>query len=79
MEQKSDGKIKVKLFAGGLLGNDVSMVSSLQGGTLEMTMPDTSTLVGIAGLKEFGLINLPFLFDNRRKPTRCWTARSGRS
>ena len=63
VSQKSDGKIKVKLFAGGLLGNDVSMVSSLQGGTQEMTIPDTSTLVGIAGLKEFGLINLPFALN----------------
>jgi tripartite ATP-independent transporter DctP family solute receptor len=62
--QKSDGKIKVKMFAGGLLGNDVSMVSSLQGGTQEMTIPDTSTLVGIAGLKEFGLINLPFALNS---------------
>jgi tripartite ATP-independent transporter DctP family solute receptor len=39
------------------------MISSLQGGTLEMTVPDTSTLVGSAGLEPFGLINLPFLFD----------------
>jgi TRAP-type transport system periplasmic protein len=65
--QKSDGKIKVKLFAGGLLGNDVSMVSSLQGGTQEMTIPDTSTLVGIAGLKEFGLINLPFVINSSQE------------
>jgi tripartite ATP-independent transporter DctP family solute receptor len=64
VSQKSDGKIKVKLFAGGLLGNDVSMVSSLQGGTQEMTIPDTSTLVGISGLKEFGLINLPFVLNS---------------
>jgi TRAP-type transport system periplasmic protein len=67
VSQKSDGKIKVKLFAGGLLGNDVSMVSSLQGGTQEMTIPDTSTLVGIAGLKEFGLINLPFVLNSSQE------------
>jgi tripartite ATP-independent transporter DctP family solute receptor len=59
---KSNGKMKVRLFAGGSIGNDVTMISALQGGTLEMTVPDTSTLVGIAGLKDFGLINLPFLF-----------------
>jgi tripartite ATP-independent transporter DctP family solute receptor len=59
--QKSDNKIKVRLFAGGSIGNDVTMISALQGGTLEMTVPDTSTLVGIAGLKDFGLINLPFV------------------
>jgi TRAP-type transport system periplasmic protein len=62
VSQRSNGKIKVRLFAGGALGNDVTMISALQGGTLEMTVPDTSTLVGIGGLKEFGLINLPFLF-----------------
>ena len=63
VDAKSGGKMKVKLFASGTLGNDVTMISSLRGGTLEMTVPDTSTLVGIPGLKEFGLINLPFLFD----------------
>lgn len=62
VSQKSGGKIEVKLFASGTLGNDVTMISSLQGGTLEMTVPDTSTLVNIAGLEPFGLINLPFLF-----------------
>ncbi len=64
VSQKSGGKIKVRLFAGGALGNDVTMISALQGGTQEMTIPDTSTLVGISGLKDFGLINLPFLFQN---------------
>jgi TRAP-type C4-dicarboxylate transport system substrate-binding protein len=48
--QKSDGKMKVRLYHSGTLGNDVTMVSALQGGTLEMTIPDTSTLVGIGGL-----------------------------
>ncbi|WP_262270895.1 TRAP transporter substrate-binding protein [Microvirga yunnanensis] len=64
VSQKSGGKIKVRLFAGGALGNDVTMISALQGGTQEMTIPDTSTLVGISGLKEFGLINLPFLIQS---------------
>jgi tripartite ATP-independent transporter DctP family solute receptor len=61
VEEKSGGKIEVKLFAGGTLGNDVTMISALQGGTLEMTVPDTSTLVNIEGLQPFGLINMPFL------------------
>lgn len=67
VSQKSGGKITVKLFASGTLGNDVTMISSLQGGTLEMTVPDTSTLVNIAGLEPFGLINLPFLFDKNEQ------------
>jgi tripartite ATP-independent transporter DctP family solute receptor len=63
VDEKSGGKMKVKLFANGTLGNDVTMISALQGGTVEMTVPDTSTLVGIQGLENFGLINLPFLFN----------------
>ena len=62
--QRSDGKLKVRLFADGSVGNDVTMISALQGGTLEMTVPDTSTLVGTAGLKEFGLLNLPFMLSS---------------
>ncbi len=67
VEQRSGGKIKVRLYAGGAIGNDVTMISALQGGTQEMTAPDTSTLVGIAGLKDFGLINLPFLFNKNEE------------
>ena len=65
--RKSDGKLKVRLFADGALGNDVTMISALQGGTLEMTVPDTSTLVGTAGLKEFGLLNLPFMLGSHQE------------
>jgi len=63
VSERSGGKMKVRVFAGGAVGNDVTMISALQGGTLEMTVPDTSTLVGIGGLKDFGLVNLPFLFS----------------
>jgi TRAP-type transport system periplasmic protein len=44
------------------LGNDVTMVSALQGGTQEMTVPDTGTLG--SQIKEFGVINLPFTFQS---------------
>lgn len=64
---KSGGKIKVKNFFGGTLGNDVTFISQMQGGTLDMAVPECSTLVGIKGLREFGLINLPFLFNNSQE------------
>ena len=59
--QKSGGKVVAKLFAGGTLGNDVTMVSALRGGTQEMTVPDSSTLVSLA--KDFGVLNLPLTFN----------------
>ena len=60
--EMSGGKMAVKVFASGGLGNDVSMVSALQGGTLEMTISDTGPIA--SQIKEFSLINLPFTFNN---------------
>ncbi|OYT87571.1 MAG: ABC transporter substrate-binding protein [Burkholderiales bacterium PBB6] len=62
--QKSGGKLKVKIYPGGTLGNDVSMTAAVQGGVQEMAIPEASTLVGNPALKEFGLLNLPLLFKN---------------
>jgi tripartite ATP-independent transporter DctP family solute receptor len=63
--QKSGGKVIAKLYAGGTLGNDTSMVSALRGGTQEMVVPDTSTLVGI--VKDFGVLNLPLTFRSEQE------------
>ncbi len=65
LSAKSGGKMTAKLFASGTLGNDVSMTSALRGGTLEMTVPDSSTLVSIS--KPFGVINLPLTFNNEQE------------
>jgi TRAP-type transport system periplasmic protein len=62
VDQKSGGKVKAQLFASGALGNDVTMISALRAGTQEMTVPDSSTLVGI--IKDFGVLNFPLAFNN---------------
>src|SRR3989344_1904279 len=49
------------LLASGALGNDVSMTSALRGGTLEMTIPHSSTLMSL--IKPFGVLNLPLTFN----------------
>jgi tripartite ATP-independent transporter DctP family solute receptor len=58
--RESQGKIKITLFGDGKLGNDISMIAELQKGTLDMTVPDSSTLVGVN--KGFGVINFPYVF-----------------
>jgi tripartite ATP-independent transporter DctP family solute receptor len=63
--EKSGGKIKVKLFPGGALGGDLQALSALQGGTIEMTILVTSNLVGI--IKDFVLLDFPFLFNNEKE------------
>lgn len=62
VEERSGGHIQVKLFHSAQLGDDLQAVSSLQAGTLEMTAPSTSPLVGM--LPEFAVFDLPFLFPN---------------
>ena len=62
VEQKSGGKIKVRLFGSGQLGGDLQTVSSLQGGTLDITVLNAGLLVG--QVKEFGRFDLPFLFES---------------
>lgn len=62
VKEKSGGKIEVKLFPGGTLGGDVQTVSALQGGVIEMTVLNAGILA--SNVKEFGAVDLPFLFDS---------------
>ncbi|WP_298233399.1 TRAP transporter substrate-binding protein [uncultured Azohydromonas sp.] len=65
LSQKTGGKLTVRLYAGGALGNDVTMISALRGGTQEMTVPDSSTLVSL--VKDFTVLNLPLSFQNEQE------------
>ncbi|MDW9569236.1 DctP family TRAP transporter solute-binding subunit [Sinorhizobium meliloti] len=62
VKEKSGGKIEVKLFPGGTLGGDVQTVSALQGGVIEMTVLNAGILA--SNVKEFGAVDLPFLFNS---------------
>ena len=65
VDAKSGGKIKIKGFYGGALGNDVQVTSALQGGTIEFTVPQTTTLTGM--VKEYEILDFPFLFANEQQ------------
>lgn len=58
---KSGGQISVKTFPGGTLGGDIQTISALQGGTVEMTTLNAGLLSGV--VKDFALVDLPFLFE----------------
>lgn len=62
IDAKSDGQIKVRRFPGGTLGGDVQTISALQGGTVEMSTMNAGLLSGV--IKDFGLVDMPFLFDS---------------
>lgn len=63
--KKSGGKLVVKLYPGGTLGGDIQVVSSLQGGTIDLSVMVPGALVGQS--KEFGVFDLPFLFKDARE------------
>ncbi len=61
VDKKSGGKMKVRLFGGAVLGADMAMQTALAAGTQEMMVGSTATLVGM--VKEFGILDLPFVFQ----------------
>ena len=48
VDKKSQGRIKIKPFYNGALGNDVQVTSSLQGGTIELVEGNQRTLLTCA-------------------------------
>lgn len=65
VEKKSGGRMKVRLFPAGVLGGDAAIVSSLQGGTVDLTMVVPGSLS--VAIKDFMLFDLPFLFNDEKE------------
>lgn len=65
LAKRTGGKLKAKGFANASLGSDVQMQNALIGGAQEMMVGSTATLVGI--VKDFGVYDLPFLFNNEQE------------
>jgi tripartite ATP-independent transporter DctP family solute receptor len=65
VSRNSEGKIKIRIFGDGTLGGDAAVISSLQGGTVEMTLVATGLLTG--HVKDFGIFDLPFLFNDYKE------------
>lgn len=65
VKAKSGGKMKVKLYASGMLGGDLQTVSALQGGTIDFTVLNSGLLVGL--VPEFGIFDFPFMFNDEKE------------
>jgi tripartite ATP-independent transporter DctP family solute receptor len=65
LEKKSGGKMKAKLFGSSSLGKDTQVVSSMQGGTIEMGIMNGNLLNGV--VPEFGVLDMPFAFANEKE------------
>lgn len=65
VQTKSGGKMKVNLFFGATLGSDQAITTSIQGGTVEMSVMNSGILASLA--KELAIFDFPFLFANEKE------------
>ncbi|GCL74017.1 MULTISPECIES: TRAP transporter substrate-binding protein [Paenibacillus] len=65
VEQKSGGSMKVQTYFAAQLGDDLKMTNALKSGTQEITIPSTSPLTSM--VKEFGVFDYPFVFNNEQE------------
>jgi TRAP-type transport system periplasmic protein len=62
LAQKSGGKLKMRGYPDGQLGHELQSISAAQGGVLEMALVSTAAAASV--VKEFGVFDLPFLFND---------------
>lgn len=65
LAQKTGGKLKMRGYPDGQLGAELQSISSAQGGVLEMTLVSTAATASV--VKEFGVYDLPFLFNDHKE------------
>ena len=75
--KKSGNKIIVKGYPDGSLGGDLNVLTSLQGGTVDMTTMPPSLMVGQA--KVYGAFSIHFLFNDFKEADTVWMAQSAKS
>ncbi|MCM3714782.1 TRAP transporter substrate-binding protein [Halalkalibacter oceani] len=64
IEEKSNGKIKVNVFANSQLGTDLAVMDAANSGSIEMVIVSTALT---QKAPEFGVFDIPFLFADRTK------------
>ncbi len=62
VEAKSDGRIEVKVFDSGQLGQDPAVIGEMAFGTIDIMISTTSNAV--QQIPEFGIFTMPYLFES---------------
>ena len=65
VSERSGGKITVRTFPNGVLGGDVQVLSSLQGGVVEMMTWNAGLMLN--HITDFGILDFPFLYTDTAK------------
>lgn len=65
VSEKSGGRIQINLTTGGSLGSQREIIEGVNLGTIEMGMGEAGIYVNY--IPEFGVLNLPFLYDSEEE------------
>lgn len=63
--ERTAGKTRIRGYADGQLGAELQSISAAKGGVIEMAV--VSTAAAASTVKEFGLFDLPFLFNDEKE------------
>jgi len=70
--EKTNGRIKIEVYAGGQLGDEKSVIEAVQMGGIHMARVNAQPLSDFA--KKLRVLSLPYLFDN---PAHLWKVLNG--
>lgn len=64
VKEQSKGRLEVKVFPNGQLGNDGTVIGAVRGGSIDMMMAGSVNFAGLT--PAIGVLDLPFLFNGGR-------------
>lgn len=68
VNERTDGRIVINIFANSTLGNERDMIEALQFGALDITLPNSAPMANFTDAMK--VFDLPFLFRNREEAAR---------
>lgn len=75
VEEKTDGRMDVQIFANGLLGGDREVLEAINLGSVQMGNMASSNLTAYGA--KFGIYELPFLFNSFEAATAAYDGKLG--
>ncbi|GAE91858.1 TRAP-type C4-dicarboxylate transport system [Gracilibacillus boraciitolerans JCM 21714] len=65
VEEKTDGRYKIEVYAGGQLGDEVSVIEQIQLGSIDFARVNASPLTQFND--QIGVLSLPYLFESEEQ------------
>ena len=76
VEERTDGAMRIEVFANGVLGNERDIIEGMQLGIVDISCMSTGALASFS--PSFMALDLPFLFDSRENAYKVLDSEIGR-